>query len=162
MPQARKTTRFTSHSDDQLGDWEGHYWNQVAADGGFLERGERSRNVNRLYRFEGSFSGYERDRFWAGSANGITSGRLPSEQFRAHVFCTFMRDHTAVRDRHEIGLHNILWSSDFPHQDRSWPHSRQIVAEHFCDVPLVDQQRIARDNAIDLYQLPLERAAARG
>jgi predicted TIM-barrel fold metal-dependent hydrolase len=101
---------------------------------------------------------YERDRFWAGSANGITSERRPSEQFREHVFCTFMRDHTAVRNREQIGVGNILWSSDFPHQDSSWPHSRRIVAEHFAGVPPGHQRRIARNNAIALYELPLEPA----
>jgi predicted TIM-barrel fold metal-dependent hydrolase len=102
---------------------------------------------------------YQRDRFWAGPANGITSGRLPSEQFRQHVYCTFMRDHTAVRNREQIGLANLMWSSDFPHQDSSWPESRRIVAEHFAGVPPADQRRIARDNAIALYGLPLEPAA---
>jgi hypothetical protein len=101
---------------------------------------------------------YERDRFWAGSANGITSGRTPGQQFREHVFCTFMRDHTAVRNRAQIGVGNLLWSSDFPHQDSSWPDSRRIVAEHFAGVPLEDQRRIARNNAIALYDLPLQAA----
>jgi len=99
---------------------------------------------------------YERDRFWAGSANGITSGRRPSQQFREHVYCTFMRDHTAVRNREQIGIANILWSSDFPHQDSSWPDSRRIVAEHLVGVPPEDQRRIARENAIALYGLPLD------
>ena len=75
---------------------------------------------------------YERDRFWAGPSNGITSGRLPSQQFREHVYCTFMRDHTAVRNRDYIGLDNIMWGSDYPHQDSSFPNSVRIVSEHFA------------------------------
>jgi uncharacterized protein len=98
---------------------------------------------------------YERDRFWAGPSNGITSGRLPSLQFREHVYCTFMRDHTAVRNREFIGRQNIMWGSDYPHQDSSFPNSAKIVAEHFAGVPLEDQVRIGRQNAIDLYNLPV-------
>jgi predicted TIM-barrel fold metal-dependent hydrolase len=98
---------------------------------------------------------YERDRFWAGPSNGITSGRLPSQQFREHVYCTFMRDHTAVRNRQYIGPDNIMWGSDYPHQDSSFPNSVRIVSEHFADVPLEDQRKIARHNAIALYNLPL-------
>jgi predicted TIM-barrel fold metal-dependent hydrolase len=99
---------------------------------------------------------YHRDRFWAGASNGITSGRLPSHQFREHVYCTFMRDHTAVRNRAYIGPDNIMWGSDYPHQDSSFPNSVRIVAEHFAGVPLEDQKKIARRNAIELYNLPLE------
>jgi predicted TIM-barrel fold metal-dependent hydrolase len=98
---------------------------------------------------------YERDRFWAGPSNGITSGRLPSRQFREHVSCTFMRDHTAVRNREYIGLDNIMWGSDYPHQDSSFPNSVRIVSEHFAGVPPSDQLKIARRNAIELYRLPL-------
>ena len=35
---------------------------------------------------------YERNRFWAGPSNGITSGRLPSQRLHEHIYCTFMRD----------------------------------------------------------------------
>ena len=98
---------------------------------------------------------YERDRFWAGPSNGITSGRLPSQQFREHVYCTFMRDHTAVRNREYIGPDNIMWGSDYPHQDSSFPNSVRIVTEHFQGVPPQDQRKIARGNAIALYHLPL-------
>jgi predicted TIM-barrel fold metal-dependent hydrolase len=99
---------------------------------------------------------YQRDRFWAGPSNGITSGRLPSRQFREHVYCTFMRDKTAVRNRDFIGPKNIMWGSDYPHQDSSFPNSVEIVSEHFDGVPLADQLMIARRNAIELYKLPLQ------
>jgi predicted TIM-barrel fold metal-dependent hydrolase len=49
-----------------------------------------------------------------------------------------------------------MWGSDYPHQDSSFPNSARIVAEHFAGVPLEDQMRIGRQNAIDLYNLPLQ------
>ncbi len=58
------TNGFTSHSRRDLGDWNSLYWRQVAADAGFLARGERTRDVNRALPFEGSFSGYQRDRYF--------------------------------------------------------------------------------------------------
>ncbi|MDP6954742.1 MAG: VCBS repeat-containing protein, partial [Planctomycetota bacterium] len=58
------TNGFTSHSRRDLGDWNSLYWRQVAADAGFLARGERTRDVNRGQPFEGSFSGYQRDRYF--------------------------------------------------------------------------------------------------
>ena len=99
---------------------------------------------------------YERDRFWAKQANGITSGRLPSQQFREHVRCSFMRDLTAVRARQYIGLDNLMWGSDFPHIDSTWPHSADVLGKHFVDVPVEHQVKIGRGNCIDLYDLPLD------
>jgi uncharacterized protein len=96
-----------------------------------------------------------RDQGWAGAFNGITSGRKPSAIFHEHVGVTFMRDRTAVRNRDIIGLSNLMWGSDYPHFDGTWPHSREVLAEHFGDVPLADQLRIARRNAVELYQLPI-------
>jgi predicted TIM-barrel fold metal-dependent hydrolase len=96
----------------------------------------------------------ERNPGWAGPT-GITSGRKPSEVFRDHVFCTFMRDHTAVKNRDILGINNIMWGSDFPHIDSTWPRSTEVLEDHFDGVPHEDQKRIARQNAIDLYHLPL-------
>jgi predicted TIM-barrel fold metal-dependent hydrolase len=97
-----------------------------------------------------------RDQGWAGAFNGITSGRTPSQIFHEHVGVTFMRDRTAVRNRDIIGLNNLMWGSDYPHFDGTWPHSKAVLAEHFGDVPMADQLRIARRNAIDFYRLPIE------
>jgi len=98
---------------------------------------------------------FERDRGWAGSG-GITSGRKPSEIFHEHVLCTFMRDHTAVKNRDIIGVRNMMWGSDFPHFDGTWPRSVEVLEGHFGGVPLADQKRIARQNVIELYHLPYE------
>ena len=96
---------------------------------------------------------FERDRGWAGPG-GITSGRKPSEIFHEHVICTFMRDHTAVKNRDLIGVKNMMWGSDFPHFDGTWPHSIEVLEGHFGGVSLEDQKRIARQNVIELYHLP--------
>jgi hypothetical protein len=97
----------------------------------------------------------ERDQGWAAFSNGITSGRAPSRIFHEHVYCTFMRDRTAVFNRGIIGVRNLMWGSDYPHFDSTWPHSAAVLGEHFAGVPEDDQQMIARRNAIELYQLPL-------
>ncbi|HEV3111423.1 MAG TPA: amidohydrolase family protein [Candidatus Binataceae bacterium] len=97
----------------------------------------------------------ERDQGWAGYSNGITSGRSPSNIFHEHVYCTFMRDRTAVFNRGIIGVRNLMWGSDYPHFDSTWPHSSAVLDEHFAGVAQDDQLMIARRNAIELYHLPL-------
>jgi predicted TIM-barrel fold metal-dependent hydrolase len=99
---------------------------------------------------------YARDRAGTRAAHGTDSGRAPSQQFREHVYCTFVRDRPALRNREQIGLDNLLWGSGYPHQDSTWPESGRVLQEQFAGVPLEHQRRIARANAIALYGLPLE------
>jgi uncharacterized protein len=95
------------------------------------------------------------DRKWARGAQ-LTSGRMPSQVFRDHVACTFMRDRTAVLSRDIIGPKNIMWGSDFPHFDGAWPRSGAILETIFEGVPEEDRRRIGRRNAIDFYDLPID------
>ncbi len=76
---------------------------------------------------------------------------LPSQQFHQHVYLTFMRDLAGVRNRDLIGVDNIMWSSDYPHHESTWPHSQEVLAKHFVGVPEVDQRKIVRDNVTRLY-----------
>jgi predicted TIM-barrel fold metal-dependent hydrolase len=99
----------------------------------------------------------EHDRGWAKHANGITSGRTPSQIFHEHVACTFMRDETAIFNRYRIGVHNLMWGADYPHFDGAWPNCFAELARNFVEgVPKAEQRMIGRTNAIDLYSLPLE------
>ena len=94
------------------------------------------------------------DRKWAWG-DALTSGRKPSEIFHDHVGCTFMRDRTAILNREIIGKGNIMWGSDFPHFDGAWPGSGATLQSQFDGVPLEDQRRIGRENAIAMYKLPI-------
>ena len=77
------------------------------------------------------------------------------EVFHDQVACTFMRDRTAIVNRDIIGKGNILWGSDYPHFDGAWPNSSAALERQFGGVPLEDQIRIGRTNAIDIYKLPI-------
>jgi predicted TIM-barrel fold metal-dependent hydrolase len=103
------------------------------------------------------------DKGWAsksGEPAQITSGRIPSEIFRDHVACTFMRDRTAIVSREIIGRDNLMWGADFPHFDGAWPNSADALERQLAGVPLEDQIAIGRNNAIKWYSLPLELASA--
>ena len=57
----------------------------------------------------------------------------PSEYFRRNVFlgasCMPRRE---VELRHEIGVGNIMWGSDYPHPEGTWPRTRQHMEEAFA------------------------------
>jgi len=76
---------------------------------------------------------------------------LPSEVFKQHVRATFIRDHAGVHLRHLIGLENIIWSSDYPHSDSTWPHSAKVIDDHFRGVPDAERRMIVCTNAAKTY-----------
>jgi predicted TIM-barrel fold metal-dependent hydrolase len=79
----------------------------------------------------------------------------PSEYFHRQVYATYIDDPVGVADRHQIGLDNIMWSSDYPHTASTWPHSQDIVARDFKDVPAEEKWKIVRENVTTLYELDL-------
>ncbi len=103
------------------------------------------------------------DQGWAsqsGRPAEITPDRTPSQIFRDHVACTFMRDRTAIFNREIIGRENLMWGADFPHFDGAWPNSASALERQFDGVPIEDQIAIGRNNVIKWYDLPLELVSA--
>ena len=85
---------------------------------------------------------------------GLALPMLPSEYMKRNVVATFQFETTNVKFTREIfGAENILWSSDYPHTDSPWPHSRDIIAQAFAGMSEQDVQKMVGGNAIRLYGL---------
>jgi predicted TIM-barrel fold metal-dependent hydrolase len=78
---------------------------------------------------------------------------LPSFYFHRNFFLTFVDDARGVAMRHDIGLDNIMWSTDYPHPATSWPHSREIVDRQFQGVPPAERRQMVCGNAARVYGL---------
>jgi len=94
---------------------------------------------------------FERGRY----AAGFKLGLKPSEYFRRQMYCTYIDDYVGVANRHFIGVDKLMWSSDYPHQASSWPHSQQVVARDFKEASADDRFRITRGNVAELYGFAL-------
>ncbi|HJQ84256.1 MAG TPA: amidohydrolase family protein [Candidatus Binatia bacterium] len=92
---------------------------------------------------------FEKHRFWTKSI----IGEKPSTYWFRQGHATFIRDLAGVAERHRAGLRNIMWSTDYPHSDSTWPRSREALAEHFQDVPAAERALIAGGNCAALYGL---------
>jgi predicted TIM-barrel fold metal-dependent hydrolase len=79
---------------------------------------------------------------------------LPSFYFRRNVFVTFMEEPVAVQLlRHELGVSNMMWASDYPHPPTTWPNSRAILDEQFRGVPDEERDLIVSGNAARVWNL---------
>jgi predicted TIM-barrel fold metal-dependent hydrolase len=45
----------------------------------------------------------------------------------------------------------MLWGSDFPHAESTWPQSKQFLDRIFAGVPEEDRRKITSDNAAKLF-----------
>lgn len=77
----------------------------------------------------------------------------PSDVFRRNMALTFMDDMVGLSMRHQIGVENILWSTDFPHPATTWPNSVETVERQFADVPDAERALITAGNARRIYGL---------
>jgi len=77
----------------------------------------------------------------------------PSAYLRRQVSATFIDDPVGLRERHVLGVDNLMWSSDYPHGESTFPDSRGFVARAFADVPADETRRIVCENARRLYDL---------
>jgi predicted TIM-barrel fold metal-dependent hydrolase len=77
--------------------------------------------------------------------------RFPGDYLDTNVFSTFITDSYGVRNRHEVGVSQMLWSSDYPHTGADWPNSWATIEKHFAGVPDEERHAILAGNALRLY-----------
>jgi predicted TIM-barrel fold metal-dependent hydrolase len=80
---------------------------------------------------------------------------LPSDFFRSNVYISFQEDANGMQLRHYIGVDNLMWGSDYPHAESTFPRSREIVDQFLQSVPEEEKAKIAGANAARLYHIDL-------
>jgi predicted TIM-barrel fold metal-dependent hydrolase len=92
---------------------------------------------------------YERGRHYQSGESPLTM--KPSEYVRRHLSLTFMYDKVAVEQRAWIGTETLLWASDYPHGNSTWPKSEEYIEWQFGDIPAEERQMMIHDNVANLY-----------
>lgn len=80
---------------------------------------------------------------------------LPSHFFHRNVFASFQEDNVALKVREEIGVQTMLWGSDYPHTESTFPRSREILGRILAGVSADDVRRIVSTNCAELYDFTL-------
>jgi predicted TIM-barrel fold metal-dependent hydrolase len=76
---------------------------------------------------------------------------LPSEYIGRHFHFGYMTDTFGIRNRHDVGVERILWSSDYPHISADWPSSWRVIQSSMSGVPADERHAILAGNAARLY-----------
>ena len=61
--------------------------------------------------------------------------------------------------RHQIGLDRFMWGSDYPHDEGTYPYTREHLRARFPDVPEDEMRKILAGNAAKLYDFDLDKLA---
>jgi len=83
---------------------------------------------------------------------------LPSSYYYRQVSSCFFKDPVGVEVLDRVGIDNVMFETDYPHQDGTWPHTRQAAADQFGHLSDEQIEKIARGNAIELLGLDLPTA----
>ncbi len=95
---------------------------------------------------------YNRKRIWSEVEQ---MERMPSDYFSENVYLTFQDDFIALRTTDLMNDKRLLWASDFPHSDSTWPWSQQLIAKQAEHLDDQQKRSILRDNVVELYNLPV-------
>jgi predicted TIM-barrel fold metal-dependent hydrolase len=106
---------------------------------------------------------YDRE-FGAAKLSGIT--QYISKRPSAYVDSNFWAGASNTKERellrrYEIGIDNIMWGSDFPHPEGSWPNTKKRLRESLWDIPVDETRRILGESALDNVYSHLDRSALR-
>jgi predicted TIM-barrel fold metal-dependent hydrolase len=75
----------------------------------------------------------------------------PSDYIRRQIHCTFQDDPMAVALRDVTGVECLLWGSDYPHHEGSWPRSREALDTLFHGLPDEDRRAITGGTIAKLF-----------
>ena len=95
------------------------------------------------------------DAVWKDGVGGVEFPVAPSEQVKGRVWSCVFDDLTGLKNRHEMGTEMIVFETDYPHSDGTFPHSRKIAHELFSQAGMNAEEcrMVLRTNAITCYGL---------
>jgi predicted TIM-barrel fold metal-dependent hydrolase len=100
-----------------------------------------------LERMDYTYSQREHQDGWIRFADGMR----PSDHFRRNVFVSFQEDPVGIATRHLIGVDCLLWGSDYPHTESTFPRSGEILDDILKGVPDDERARIVCANTARVY-----------
>lgn len=98
------------------------------------------------------------DHAWERHTQWMRTGRVPrppSEYLRENFYFTFQDDYSVKHVTSGLNMEHVMWASDFPHSDGTYPHSREVmrrVTEGFSEA---QRRAVLLQNVARLYALAI-------
>jgi predicted TIM-barrel fold metal-dependent hydrolase len=86
--------------------------------------------------------------------------RDATEYFHQNCWMGVSQPRQADADaRHQIGIDRFMWGSDYPHDEGTYPYTREHLRARFSAVPEDEMRMILAGNAAKLYDFDLDKLA---
>ena len=106
------------------------------------------------YALERAYNVWKEFRGWAFDPAIVTEP--PEFYFRRQIYACFFRDDFGLKNIHDVGVDNVVFETDYPHSDSTWPDTEQFVRDMAVDLDDETLHKIVRGNAIKMLSLDLE------
>jgi predicted TIM-barrel fold metal-dependent hydrolase len=75
----------------------------------------------------------------------------PSFYCLRQFWLTFEDDRPGLLTREMLNVDHLMWGSDYPHTEGTFPNSRERIIKDFAGVPADQVRKLTADNAAGLY-----------
>ncbi len=93
---------------------------------------------------------YERHRFHLPTEK---LQKEPSSYFDSNIYVTFQDDYSVKHVQTGLNMERVMWATDFPHSDGTYPHSRDVIENVTEGMTEEDKLKLVYGNAAKLYGL---------
>ena len=77
--------------------------------------------------------------------------KLPSAYVGENIYATFFRDVLSANLFESWGCDTFMWSNDFPHNNSTWPNSKEFIEQQLTGLSEEILMKVLRTNAEQLY-----------
>jgi predicted TIM-barrel fold metal-dependent hydrolase len=108
------------------------------------------------WKWDQYFGGGHTTKKLAAMMEGIIS-KLPSEYFGTNIFIgasTMSKEE--IRRRYQIGCDAVMWGTDYPHPEGTWPDTVARLRSDFSEVPVADARLMLGETAAACYGFDLD------
>jgi predicted TIM-barrel fold metal-dependent hydrolase len=85
----------------------------------------------------------------------------PAEVLRRNFWFCMLDDHSTLHALDRIGVDHVMFESDYPHADSTWPHTQTLLTEQLGGLDRHVVEGIAFRNASHLFRWPVDRGEPR-
>ena len=98
---------------------------------------------------------YDRHKYWAEHVCGWQPlPKTPVEYMKSNILWGFQQDTIGVRTRDVLGVDQLIWATDFPHQESEYPNSHEsVIARNFAGVPKDEVRKMVAENTIKFFNI---------